>query len=100
MRNSKSSKAYYRSAVALLALERLDEALDCCDRCLAFDRDNMSVQAVRKQAATKKTAREQKEKDRLEKLRQQREEERRMKVALKVSAGRIAIGHVFLRASQ
>ncbi|KAM6495667.1 40S ribosomal protein S7 [Amanita muscaria] len=30
--NTRSSKAYFRSALALLALERVEEALDCCDR--------------------------------------------------------------------
>ncbi|KAJ7638502.1 hypothetical protein FB45DRAFT_976662 [Roridomyces roridus] len=45
--NPKSSKAYYRSALALLALERAEEALDCCDRCLLFDADNKGVQNER-----------------------------------------------------
>lgn len=48
--NSQASKAYYRSALALIALERFDEALDCCDRCLAFDKENSSVKAVRERA--------------------------------------------------
>ena len=38
--NPQSSKAYYRSARALFALEKYDQALDCCDRCLAFDAAN------------------------------------------------------------
>ncbi|KAJ7477070.1 hypothetical protein B0H11DRAFT_1809238, partial [Mycena galericulata] len=41
--NPKSSKAFYRSALALVALERADEALDCCDRCLKFDPENKGV---------------------------------------------------------
>lgn len=41
--NAKTSKAYYRSARALIALERLDEALDCCHRCLTFDAAETSI---------------------------------------------------------
>ncbi|CDO68732.1 hypothetical protein BN946_scf184652.g59 [Trametes cinnabarina] len=44
--NPKSSKAYYRSALALIALERYDEALDCCDRCLQFDKDNKAERNI------------------------------------------------------
>lgn len=65
--NPHCSKAYYRSTLALFALERVEDALDCCDRCLAFDAENKAVQALRERAAkavelkeSKKRAQEQK----------------------------------------
>ena len=44
--NSECAKAYYRSAQALLALGRVDEALDGCERCLSFDPNNAGVKAL------------------------------------------------------
>ena len=46
----KASKAYYRSAQALLALERPDEAIDACQRCLMYDPGNAGVKAVMERA--------------------------------------------------
>ncbi|KAJ7179452.1 hypothetical protein C8R46DRAFT_987205 [Mycena filopes] len=66
--NPKSAKAFYRSALALIALERAEEALDCCDRCLAFDPENKGVQTARSRAQQVKSDLEKKEKDRLEKI--------------------------------
>ncbi|KAJ7499257.1 hypothetical protein FB451DRAFT_1161780 [Mycena latifolia] len=81
--NPRSSKAFYRSALALLALERAEEALDCCDRCLKFDPDNKGVQAVRLRSEQMKLALEKKEKDRLEKLQQAKEAKYKMNVAFR-----------------
>ncbi|KAF5363738.1 hypothetical protein D9756_000603 [Leucocoprinus leucothites] len=68
--NEKCSKAYYRSALALLALERVDEAIDCCKRCLAFDHDNTGVRTVYEgtlKAKKEKEAREQAREQRIKK---------------------------------
>ncbi|CAE6446460.1 unnamed protein product [Rhizoctonia solani] len=43
----KSSKALFRAAKALVKLRRYEEALDACDRCLAFDPDNGGVKSIR-----------------------------------------------------
>ncbi|KAJ3790684.1 40S ribosomal protein S7 [Lentinula aff. detonsa] len=69
--NTKSSKAYYRSALALIALERLGEAVDCCARCLDFDKDNKGIQGVLERATKMKTAKDKKESERREELRQE-----------------------------
>ncbi|KAJ3734431.1 40S ribosomal protein S7 [Lentinula guzmanii] len=69
--NTKSSKAYYRSALALIALERLGEAIDCCARCLDFDKDNKGIQGVLERATKLKTAKDKKESERREELRQE-----------------------------
>lgn len=82
--NSKSSKAYYRSSLALLALERADEALDCCVRCLEFDRDNKGVQGARERARRAKAERERKERERAERLREERESLARLNAAFQV----------------
>ncbi|KAJ3998620.1 40S ribosomal protein S7 [Lentinula boryana] len=69
--NTKSSKAYYRSALALIALERLGEAIDCCARCLDFDKDNKGIQGVLERATKLKTVKDKKESERREELRQE-----------------------------
>ncbi|KAJ7162561.1 hypothetical protein C8R43DRAFT_990664 [Mycena crocata] len=81
--NPKSSKAFYRSAMALIALERTEEALDCCDRCLKFDPENKSVQTVRLRGQQLKAALEKKEQDRLEKLQRAKEAKYKLNTAFR-----------------
>ncbi|KAJ7781596.1 hypothetical protein B0H16DRAFT_626423 [Mycena metata] len=81
--NPKSSKAFYRSALALIALARAEEALDCCDRCLAFDPDNKGVQTARLRAQKVKSDLDKKEKDRLEKIQQAKEAKYKLSVAFR-----------------
>ncbi len=82
--NAKSSKALYRSAMALLALDRVVEALDSCDRCLSFDPDNSAVKGVRERALALKAARDKKDRERLRKLQMERENKIRLRAALEV----------------
>ena len=82
--NPQSSKAYYRSATALVALERYDEALDCCDRCLRFDKDNKAVQVIRDKAAKLKEAKERRERERQEQIRQEQMKQERLRAAFRV----------------
>jgi tetratricopeptide (TPR) repeat protein len=82
--NHRSSKAFYRSALALIALERLEEALDCCDRCLSFDPDNKGVQSVRHKAREAKAAMDQRQKERLERIKRERNAEQLLQAAFKV----------------
>ncbi|KAJ7283463.1 hypothetical protein C8J57DRAFT_1498519 [Mycena rebaudengoi] len=81
--NPRSSKAFYRSALALMALERAEEALDCCDRCLAFDPENKGVQTVRLRAQKLKEDTEKKERDRLDKLQKAKEAKYKLNVAFR-----------------
>ncbi|KIK65624.1 hypothetical protein GYMLUDRAFT_240129 [Collybiopsis luxurians FD-317 M1] len=71
IQNPKSSKAYYRSAMALTALDRLEEAIDCCNRCLEYDQANKAVQTVMERASKLKTAKDKKEQERQERIRQE-----------------------------
>jgi len=82
--NPTCSKAYYRSSLALLALERVDEALDCCNRCLACDGQNKGVQDVKAHVEKAKTEKEEKERKRLERLQKESESEQRLKLAFRV----------------
>ncbi|EGO01608.1 hypothetical protein SERLA73DRAFT_85379 [Serpula lacrymans var. lacrymans S7.3] len=79
--NAHSSKAYFRSSSALLALERVEEALDCCDHCLQFDRDNQGIKGVRERTVKMKEQKERKERERLERIQKEEEEKRRLKAA-------------------
>ncbi|KAI0750879.1 40S ribosomal protein S7 [Daedaleopsis nitida] len=79
--NPRSSKAYYRSALALVALERYDDALDCCDRCLQFNQDNKAVRAAKERASKLKEAKERKERERQERIRQEQLKKERLRAA-------------------
>lgn len=82
--NAKSSKAYYRSALALMALERYEEAVDSCLRCLSFDSANQSVFSLKGKAGKLHDAKVTKELEKQERLRVAEEERRRLHVAFKV----------------
>ncbi|KAF8913728.1 40S ribosomal protein S7 [Gymnopilus junonius] len=81
--NPKCSKAYYRSALALIALERSEEALDCCNRCLSYDADNAGVKSVRERAVKMKEEKERTEREKQERLRKEEEQKLAMKRALR-----------------
>lgn len=84
MVNTKSSKAYYRSALALVALERYDEAVDSCSRCLSFDPTNQPVVSLKEKAGKLHDAKVKKEQEKQERLRLAEEERRRLQLAFKV----------------
>lgn len=83
--NAKSPKALYRSASALLALDRLEEALDCCDRCLVFDPHNQVVQSLRSRAENAKKAKDRQHQENEERIRREKEERQLLRIAFKVS---------------
>jgi len=85
--NPVSSKAHYRAAVALLALEKLEEGLDCCDRCLRFDPTNSSVRGLRDKIARAKFEKDQRDAEKAERSRKEREERRIMTAAFQVRVG-------------
>jgi tetratricopeptide (TPR) repeat protein len=93
--NQKSSKAYYRSATALLALDRPDEAIDCCDRCLSFDQDNAPIRQIRERANKVKTEKERREKERQERIRVEQEVKMKLNKAFGVCIARFS-AHIFI----
>lgn len=86
MINPRSPKAYFRASAALVSLERYTEALDVCDRCLAFDPQNTSVRQQRDKVSGLKEAYERKEMEKAERLRKEREEKRVMNAGFQVSS--------------
>ncbi|KAJ5272944.1 hypothetical protein N7478_008069 [Penicillium angulare] len=54
--NPKNVKAYYRSSMALLKLERVDEAEDAAARGLVVDPENKALQTAAKKIADRKAA--------------------------------------------
>lgn len=82
--NARSSKAFYRSSMALLALERFVECLDCCDRCLQYDTKNESIAVLRQKAARSMDARDRKIRMKQENALRELEEKRRLHTECRV----------------
>jgi len=82
--NPKSSKAYYRSALALVALERFDEAINCCLCCLQFDSKNKSVETVLLKAEKLQRENDKKEQQKQERIRKENEAKMRLDKAFQV----------------
>ncbi|KAH9991648.1 40S ribosomal protein S7 [Russula compacta] len=80
--NPRSSKAYYRAGLALLALERADEALDVCARAGEAGADDAGFRSLRGRAEKKREELRQKEGDRRERARQSTEGRQRLNVAI------------------
>lgn len=84
--NSKSQKAFYRSSGALVALERYDEAINCCDVCLHHFPENSSVKTLREKAVQLRDAKLAKEREKAAKELKEKQEKRQISAAFKVSA--------------
>jgi tetratricopeptide (TPR) repeat protein len=82
--NGKCSKAYYRSALALLALDRVDEAIDCCNRCLAFDSSNTVIRNLNERALKVKKEKEAREQARRERIKKEQEDRAILAAAYRV----------------
>ena len=67
-----------------MSLGRIDEALDCCNRCLAYDTDNPGIKVLRERALTVKKDTDRKERDKQERLRKEGEDKMKMQIAFRV----------------
>lgn len=83
--NTKSSKAYFRSGQALVHLGKLEEALDCCQRCLSYDSTNAGIKVLQDRAIKLKEERDRKEQEKMEQKRKEEYSKMVMKAALRVS---------------
>lgn len=85
--NANSIKAYYRSSLALLAMERFEECIDCCDRLLKLqeEKDSKPTNVVRDKAVERKAKKDRKEGEAKERTRRKTETEKEMKKAFAVS---------------
>ena len=84
--NPRTPKAYYRAGLALLALERVDEALDVCTRAGESVADDAGFKALRAHAEKRHEELGQKEAERRERARRGNDEKRRMDLAFSVRA--------------
>jgi len=91
--NPRASKAYYRAGLALLSLERVDEALDVVVRAGEGATDDAGFRTLRARAEKKREELRRKEKERRERVRHAAEEKRRMDAALAV---RYSLPHMTL----
>ncbi|PWN48076.1 hypothetical protein IE53DRAFT_381635 [Violaceomyces palustris] len=71
--NPRNEKAFYRAARALLALDKLDEALDCCDHALEIDGGNLAVKKLKEKVSKRKDEVERREKEKKERERRKKE---------------------------
>ncbi|KAI5124755.1 hypothetical protein M0805_005389 [Coniferiporia weirii] len=84
-------KAYYRSALALLALDRPDDAIDACHRCLRFDPDNSGIKKLQERALKAKDVKMEKEKITLERIEKEEAYKKRMRRAFE-ERGLVVVG--------
>lgn len=71
--------------MALMGLGRVEEAIDCCERCLAYDSNNEGVITLLEKARKVKSEKDKREADRLERIRREEEAMGLMKAAFRVS---------------
>lgn len=81
--NPSNVKAFYRSATACLALDRLPEAIDACERGLALDAQNAPLKALQTKITSRKDHIASVEKTRREREEKAASERATLKLALK-----------------
>ncbi|TKX20088.1 Hsp70/Hsp90 co-chaperone CNS1 [Elsinoe australis] len=81
--NSKNVKAWYRSATACLALDKVPEAEDACSRGLEFDPSNAALKTLSTKIAARKKYLEDLRDARRKREERERKEQEALKVALK-----------------
>ena len=67
-----------------MSLGRIDEALDCCNRCLSYDTDNTGIKVLRERVLTVKKETDRKEQVKQERLRKEGEDKMKMQIAFRV----------------
>ncbi|RIA99656.1 hypothetical protein C1645_684710 [Glomus cerebriforme] len=81
--NPKNIKAYYRSAKALYALDKIVEAIDCCDHGLTIQPNNTVLQNEKEKCFKRKEALNKKCKEKEERERKERESKEELERAIK-----------------
>jgi small subunit ribosomal protein S7e len=82
--NPRAPKAYYRAGLALLALERVDEALDVCTHAGKGAVDDPGFKTLHARAEKKREELRRKEEERKERARHVEQEKRKMDIAFTV----------------
>lgn len=65
-------------------LERYEEALDCCDRCLVYDKDNKGIQGLKNNVIKLKQTRDSKEQEKRERALRNEKEKKQLQAAFRV----------------
>lgn len=82
----RSVKAFYRAAKALSAVDKVVEAIDCCDHGLQIDEGNVDMLKLKNQVIKDAEKKIQREKDSTERERRKGEGDKALKQAFLVSA--------------
>ena len=85
--------------MALIALVRFEEALDCCNRCLEYDSNNSDMANLRQKVLAMKESHDRKVQEKQEHIRKENEEKRRLQEAFKVNLP-IELRHVLIGLSR
>lgn len=67
-----------------MSLGRIEEALDCCKRCLAYDIDNSGIKILQKRVLAVKKETDRKEREKQERVRKEEEAKMKMQIAFRV----------------
>lgn len=67
-----------------MALDRTEDALDACQRCLSFDSDNAGLRTLHERVAKAKALKEEKERNRLDRLKKETMKKKRLQKAFEV----------------
>jgi len=95
--NPKNIKAYYRSGKACYILEKIPEALDCCDRALNLDPKNKGVKDLKAKILRRKHELDEKEKRRLQKIAEEEKEKQLLTQTIKDRKINIVTNNEFLK---
>jgi hypothetical protein len=93
MKEEKNVKALYRSAKACLALDKVDEADDAISRAMESDPANASFRSFKADISKRKGIVHARTKEEEAKLSRRRDEDRALKMALKVSLSSTSLRH-------
>ncbi|CAG8543874.1 7674_t:CDS:2 [Dentiscutata erythropus] len=82
--NPQNIKAFYRSAKALYALDKIDQALDCCEHGIEIGPNNLALQQLKEICIKRKEILDQKAKIKEERERKEREKKEALEKAIKM----------------
>ncbi|CAG8548718.1 16366_t:CDS:2 [Dentiscutata heterogama] len=82
--NPQNIKAFYCSAKALYALDKIDQALDCCEHGIEIEPNNLALQQLKETCIKQKEILDQKAKIKEERERKEREKKKALEKAIKM----------------
>lgn len=95
--NPNNIKAYYRSGKACFILDKITEALDCCDRGLKIDSKNKSIKELKVKILRRKHELDEKERRRLLKIENEKKEKALLTQTIKDRKINVVTNNEFLK---